>query len=196
MKKLLFAVVLAGGQGRRVGYQQKALLSYQGRPLLVSILEKLKPQVSKVYISANQCLAAYQALEPGVFEDVRPGFLGPMEGMYSAWQAIDAEWLVFVPCDNPHFPQDLVNRLWQAQQTTGEKLLVAFDGERVQPLYCLMHRSLMASLASAIDKGHLSVWRWIEENPHALADFSDLGTQVFQNLNTLALIQADSVGQQ
>ena len=195
-KQAFQAVVLAGGQGSRVGYQQKALLDYQGQPLLVPILESLRAQVTEVHISANQALDTYRSFEPKVFEDVTEGYLGPMEGMNSAWQAIDGDWLVFVPCDNPHFPKDLVARLWQTQQATGQNLVVAFDGERMQPLYCLMHRSLQVSLSAAIAKGHLSVWRWIDENPHALADFRDVGAKAFQNLNTLALIQADSVGQQ
>lgn len=190
MNKPIKAVVLAGGQGSRVGYQQKALLVYQGQPLLVPILERLRVQVAQVCISANQALDTYRSFEPKVFEDVTEGFLGPMEGMNSAWHALEGDWLVFVPCDNPHFPTDLVDRLWQTHQATGQYLVVAFDGERLQPLYCLMHRSLQASLAAAIAKGHLSVWRWIDENPHALADFSDLGAKAFQNLNTLALIEA------
>lgn len=188
----MVAVVLAGGQGRRVDYQQKALLCYDGKALLTHILDRLRPQVKDVWISANQALEQYRTYEPRVFVDETTGFLGPMEGMNSAWQATEADWLVFVPCDNPFFPEDLVEKLCQKQAETGLPLVVAHDGERMQPLYCLMSRTLHPSLGAAIAQGHLSVWRWITENAYAEADFSQAGPAAFQNLNTLALLSNDA----
>ncbi len=181
------AIILAGGKGQRVGFKQKALLNYHGKPMIEAILAILSPQLAKdkVWINANQSLEVYRSYCLNVFQDIEQGFLGPLAGMLSAWQFVNSDWLVFVPCDNPNLPNVLVERLIRVQLESKMPLIVTYDGERLQPLYCLMHRSMQKSLSTAIEKKHLSVWRWIKENPHALADYADCCPENFQNLNSL-----------
>ena len=45
-KGSITAVVLAGGQGNRMGGQDKGLLAFHGRPLIEHILDGLRPQVA------------------------------------------------------------------------------------------------------------------------------------------------------
>ena len=186
-KELLSAVILAGGQGSRVGFQQKALLDYQGQPLLVSVLDRLIEQASSHWVSIHTDPKLYLPYCSNLIADESNAFLGPLAGMQAAWHQLDSEWLLFVPCDNPCLPLDLVNRLIEAYYFNPSPLVVAFDGERIQPLYLLMHRSMVASLDTVIAKSFLSVYRWIEESDYTTADFSDLPKQAFQNLNTLEL---------
>lgn len=179
------AVVLAGGQGVRVGGQEKALLSFQGQPLLQHILTRLRPQVSQVWLNVNRERERYQIFQCPQFSDVDSGFLGPMEGMRSAWETLTSDWIVFVPCDNPCLPKNLMVRFREVYQQTPAPILVVDDGQRLQPLYCLMHRSQYAALQEAVQKGHLSVRRWVLERPHQRVDFSDVG-ESFSNLNFLS----------
>ena len=53
------AVILAGGQGRRMGGADKGLVEYRGRPLIEWVLEVLTPQVDELVISANRNLDTY-----------------------------------------------------------------------------------------------------------------------------------------
>lgn len=179
------AVIVAGGQGSRVGYQQKALLPYQGKPIIEAIIAKLAPQVDHISINANAELERYQRYSDLVFTDAFQGFLGPLAGMHSAWQHLDNEWLIFLPCDNPNLPSDFVERLIKVQQQTMKPIVVVNDGTRMQPLYLLMHCSMAASLQKAIEKRHLSVNRWVKENDFVEANFAECCPQAFQNLNSL-----------
>lgn len=179
------SVVLAGGQGQRVGYQQKALIDYEGQALLVRVLDVLKSQVAQVWVNANAELASYEDFSQHVFSDQYQGYLGPLAGMQAAWQYCKKDWLLFVPCDNPHIAPDLLQRLIEAYQQQPNELVVAYDGKRIQPLYLLMHRNKLTALTDALDKEHLSVKRWILEQSHTEADFADVAEQVFQNLNSL-----------
>ena len=54
-------VVLAGGQGRRMGGVDKGLQSLRGRPMVTWVLERFAPQVDEVLINANQNLEEYAA---------------------------------------------------------------------------------------------------------------------------------------
>ncbi|TKA96174.1 molybdenum cofactor guanylyltransferase MobA, partial [Cereibacter changlensis] len=49
----LFGVILAGGEGRRMGGADKALLPLAGRPLLAHVRDRLEPQVEALALSAN-----------------------------------------------------------------------------------------------------------------------------------------------
>lgn len=179
------AVVLAGGQGKRVHGRQKALLSYQGKPLLDSVLQQLRPQKLPIFINVNSDDPAYKKYGVTLFSDIYKGFLGPLAGMHAAWHSVKSDWIVFVPCDNPKLPVDMVKRLIKAYDMNPSPLVAVYDGQRLQPLYLLMHRCMQPVLEQAIERSHLSVLRWIKENPHTIADFSDDATEVFQNLNTL-----------
>lgn len=180
----LSVVILAGGQGKRVGYRQKALMPYQGQSLLSSILQCLTPQGVPIWLNVNADDSQYKAYQLPLFSDNYQGFLGPLAGMQAAWQWVESDWIVFVPCDNPSLPRQLIERLMQTYQQQPAPLIAVHDGERIQPLYLLMHRSMSPMLEKAIKNTHLSVFRWIQENPHSVADFSK-ENQLFQNLNKI-----------
>ncbi len=177
-------VILAGGQGKRVGFRQKALLSYQGQPLLTYVLQNLEPLKRPIWLNINGDSLAYQAYDLPQFFDEYPGFLGPLSGMHAAWNHVDTEWIACVPCDNPSLPKDLIERLIFAYQNQPAPLVVVHDGERIQPLYLLMHRSMQPALEQALKQSHLSVSRWITDHAHTTVDFSK-EKRCFQNINTL-----------
>lgn len=178
-------VIIAGGLGSRVGYQQKALLPYKGEPILKPIMSSLQNQVTTLWINANAELERYQAYSTQLFSDDYKGFLGPLAGMHAAWKYIESDWAVFVPCDNPNIPNNFVDRLVSAYQEQPNPIVAVNDGERLQPLYLMMHRSMVQSLGKAIDIGHLSVNRWVKENAYTQANFADCCPNAFKNMNTL-----------
>ncbi|MGZ7167363.1 MAG: molybdenum cofactor guanylyltransferase, partial [Halobacteriota archaeon] len=47
------AIVLAGGQGSRLNYREKALLELRGKPILLHILERLSRSVDDFIIVAR-----------------------------------------------------------------------------------------------------------------------------------------------
>lgn len=180
------AVILAGGQGKRVGFQQKALLPFKGKPLIEWVLQALQHQGTSVAINANQqSVKEYQRFGVKVFADETAEFLGPMAGMTYAFNALPQEWLLFVPCDNPYLPKDLVRYMVEAYQSHPNPILVAFEGEQIQPLYCLMHRSQHADLLSALRQNHLSVKRWIQSRSFTPIPIKTEQENGFFNYNNL-----------
>ena len=55
-------LILAGGQGRRMGGIDKGLKHFLGTPLALHALRRLSPQAGRVAISANRNLATYEAM--------------------------------------------------------------------------------------------------------------------------------------
>ena len=74
------AVVLAGGKSSRMG-QDKALILFNEKPLLLHIANILQEVNSKVYISGKK--GAYNSFLYPQIADVYPE-KGPLGGIYSA----------------------------------------------------------------------------------------------------------------
>ena len=101
-------VVLAGGEGRRMGGADKGLVNYRGRALVEHVLERMTPQVGAVVVSANRNADRYAAYGHPVVADVRPGFNGPLAGIEAALAMVRTPWALVVPCDLPRLPLDLL----------------------------------------------------------------------------------------
>lgn len=180
-KSGISAVILAGGEGRRMGKRNKGLLPLQGQAMIQHVITRLRPQVHSLLISANQDLAEYHTLGYEVLRDPMPGSHGPLAGIYSAMTVVKSEWLACVPCDMPQLPLDLVARLSDAEPAILAR--VAHDGARQQSVCCLLHTSLRDNLKQFLQGSHQAVYRFLTEQ-HALeVDFADQAA-AFTNLNT------------
>jgi molybdopterin-guanine dinucleotide biosynthesis protein A len=175
------AVILAGGQGSRMGGADKGLINYQQRPLIEWALQALRPQVNEILISANRNLEAYAAYTSRVIPDTLPNFPGPLAGVLAAMDAVNAEWLLVVPCDTPHLPANLVEGLWLAARAAD--VAIAADTVRMHYTIMLVQTKLAATLRDYLNSGARAVHRWQQAFDPAQALFPD---GCFDNLNTPA----------
>ena len=185
-KQQCTGLVLAGGAGRRVGGRDKGLMLHQGRALVALAVEQLASQVDRLLISCNRNrdqYAEYGELAPA---DLRPDFAGPLAGLEAAAGAIDAGYLLVVPCDNPKLPQDLGERLLQPLRAPGSDREVcwAHDGRRDQYLYCALRSDCLTTIGPFLDSGERAVRHWLAQRNGIAVDFSDRAG-CFANLNTL-----------
>lgn len=176
----LAAVILAGGQGRRMGGADKGLLDYRGRPLVEWVLDALAPQVGEIVISANRNLDRYAAYGRRVLPDTLPDFPGPLAGVLAALEAVKAEWLLVAPCDTPHLPADLALRLLGAAQLEAVPLAVAADETQVHHSCFIIRTDQCADLAAFMARGERAVRRWQAGISSVVVYFDVAG---FANLN-------------
>lgn len=190
-------LVLAGGQGSRMGGVDKGLQLLGGVPLAQRCAQRLAPQVDTVLINANRNLATYAALGWPVVADL-PGltpadeaFAGPLAGFAAGLAACSTPWLLTVACDTPHFPADLADSM--ARVAAAQNCLIvmastpaygpdAGDKPLPQPAFCLIHTSLAASVRDFVAGGGRKIRQWSQQHPNALALFED--ASAFYNANT------------
>lgn len=176
-------VILAGGRAQRMGGQEKGLMLFANRPLVEWAIAALQPQVTTLLISANRQLARYASYGFPVVTDEVAGFAGPLAGILSAMTAAPTPWLLTMPCDAPHSPLDLGQRLAQAITAENATLAVATVGEQRQPLHALLPVALAADLGEYLASGERRVGSWYARQRVAWVDFSDQPA-AFINLNT------------
>ena len=177
------AVILAGGRGRRLGGMDKGLLEYEGRPLIEHILMAIQPQVGAIMINANRNQQRYSQYGHPVISDEMVDYQGPLAGFAAALAACETDYIITLPCDGPFVPADLVARMSKALAEGDAELAVAHDGQRMQPVYALIPRSIRASLDKFLAAGDRKIDLWYARHATALADFSDV-RETFFNINT------------
>ena len=176
--------VLAGGRGRRMGGEDKGLVGIAGRPMVAHVIDRLRPQVGTVLISANRNRERYaQMTGYRVVADRQDGYAGPLAGIASAMEAAGTPLLLTTPCDAPLLCKRLGPRLYEALGNEGAELSVAHDGERLQPVFALLDCALLGSLLAYLHSGERKIDRWYAQHRMARADFSD-AAQSFSNVNT------------
>lgn len=176
-------LVLAGGQGSRLGGRDKGLVEYRGRPMLDYVLAALRPQVGEILISANRNLEWYRKTGHRVVTDPDGDFAGPLAGILAGLRAAHTSCVAVVPCDGPLVPPDLVARLRAALRERGAAVAAAHDGERLHPTFALVPASLAGALEDYLRSGRRKVSEFYAENDFVAVDFSDC-PQAFLNVNT------------
>jgi molybdopterin-guanine dinucleotide biosynthesis protein A len=184
-RALITAVILAGGEGRRMGGEDKGLIEISGRRMVEHVLARIVPQVGRVIINANRNRTSYARLGHSVFSDELNDFQGPLAGVATALAQIDTPFLLTLPCDSPAPPEDLAARLYRALETQQADIAVAHDGQRLHPVFALLRRELLPSLRDYLAAGDRKIDLWFERHHSIAVDFAD-EAEAFLNVNSPA----------
>lgn len=179
----LTALILAGGQGRRLGGLDKGLVRLHGRPLIEFVLRVLTPHADRVLISANQHQDSYREYGAVVSDD--PGIgesQGPLAGLLAAASHVSTPWLVVAGCDMPALPADYVPRLYDTLMSQGGQIAFAHAGARDHSVCLLMQAEVLATLPGYLQTGRRAVLPWLESLQAVRVLFDD--ADAFLNVNT------------
>jgi len=185
-------LVLAGGQGRRMGSVDKGLVLLRGVPMVRHVLDRLRPQVSEILINANQHRAEYEAFGHPVLADAIAGFAGPLAGLQVGLSHASYPLVATVPCDSPFLPSDLVTRLEGELTARGADLAVARTFDQPHPVFALVRRAVLPHLTQFLEQGGRKIDAWYATLSTVEVGFDD-EADAFRNINTAdELQQADS----
>ncbi len=158
-------VVLAGGEGRRMGPGAlKPLRLLAGRPMVAHVVDRLRPQVMDLVVVANDPAPEFRALDVPVIADPpdiqemarREGRrLGPLAGILAGMEwALDHHphcgWILTAPADVPFLPLDLTVRLCGLMHVPEPDVLMVRHGKRREHTLAVWSVKLAADLRRAI----------------------------------------------
>lgn len=197
----LVGVVLAGGEGRRMGPGgPKPLRRLGSKPMVAHVVERLRPQVMDLVVVANDPAPAFRALKVPVIPDPpdvqraarREGRrLGPLAGIlagmeWSLKHHPHAGWILTAPADVPFLPLDLTVRLCGLMHVPEPEVLMVRQGRRYEPTLAVWSVTLAADLRRAVlEEGVRKVEEFARR--HVFAELAwPRGSGSFFNVNTLA----------
>jgi len=177
-------VVLAGGLARRMNKQDKGLVLFNNKPMITYALQAIVPVVDELFINANRNIEQYQQFNYPVISDASDDFAGPLAGVLAALNACKNDVLLVTPCDSPFMTAEGLQALLAEQQRCQADIAVAFDGERIHPVFMAIKSSLKSSLKNYLAQGERKIDRWFEQHNWVKVDFST-NPEFFSNINTL-----------
>lgn len=168
------AVILAGGQGRRIG-GDKAQVLLGGVALWRHVLARVEPQAGRVAVNAGEAFEDMACVADEVPD------LGPLGGILAAmvWAAdAGAGRVLTVAVDTPFLPLDLVARLGAVEG----RIVAAKTADGLHATTALWDVTLADDLRAALEGGTRKVTDWAHGIGVASVMFEDAGA--FFNVNT------------
>jgi molybdopterin-guanine dinucleotide biosynthesis protein A len=185
-------VILAGGRSRRMGGSDKCLLPLGGRPLLAHVIERFRPQVASLNLSANGDPDRLSAFGLPVIADTVGEQIGPLAGILAgmrwAKNVSGARMVATVSADVPFIPRNLVARLRDGLGNS--EVAIARSRNRPHPVVGLWDVSLADDLEAWLgDETRRKVLDWADSRDRVMVDF-EAGFDPFFNVNTVDDLKA------
>ena len=145
----LIGVVLAGGQGRRLG-RPKGSVVLDGLTLAERAARTLRPLCGSVLVSLAPGMANPAPKYPSV-EDPQPAFRGPLVGIEAAMAVTGEADLLVLPCDYPDVDTGILRCIVNASQPEDDLVFLVDAEGRDHPLVGLWKRTSRDRVREAIE---------------------------------------------
>lgn len=146
-------LLLAGGQGQRMGGLDKGLVEWHGRPLIAWAREVARPITDDLLISCNRNLDRYATFADRLVTDSEPAYPGPLAGIRAGLAAARHKQLLVLPCDAPLIDNELLTQLLQyAVENPGCPIMLR-RGSQWEPLFCVIPTTLTPDIEAAWQAG-------------------------------------------
>jgi molybdopterin-guanine dinucleotide biosynthesis protein A len=172
------AIVLAGGRSRRMG-QDKSMLPFGAKPLLVHIADQLRPHFRFLLVGANDP-ARYGIAGAPVVPDRAPG-QGPLMGLSSCLEATSSDKVFLTGCDIPAMDIPTIRSMMAQLDGFDAVIPVTEDGMR-HPLFAAYRRSVLPVALAALSEGKRRMEDMLERVRAQTFPIRD--NRWFRNLNT------------
>jgi molybdenum cofactor guanylyltransferase len=182
-------VILAGGLARRMHNRDKGLIDFKGRPLVSYAIDAMAVVTDRLIINANRNIERYRQFGFPVVADQTGSFDGPLAGVLTAMIYAETGIVLVMPCDSPLFEAKHLQKLLSARAESDADVAVAFDGERLHPVFFAAKTALKTALQNYLDSGQRKLEYWLQQQLMVKADFSS-EPKLFINLNTMAELEA------
>jgi len=176
-------VILAGGQSKRMGGQDKGLICLNNQPMISYGLKAMAKVTDKTIISANRNLLIYRELNSVVLTDCDNTFNGPLAGILVALKYFSDYPVVLVaPCDCPFIRPEQLQKLLETREKHGVEVAFAKTGLTVHPLFLALKTTLKDSLENFLLEGNRRVISWLNLHTMVKVDFTGQEASFF-NVN-------------
>lgn len=175
MQNLITAVILAGGYATRMNGANKGLISFHNTPLITYVIQKITPQVDEVIINVNRDIDKFDAFGYSIITDTitdNGSLIGPLAGFHAGLTVARNEYVLFVPCDMPNLPCNLVDRLFIHLKSNNAEIAVVKAGDDVIPVVCICKKNVLPSLIAYINHGGRKVSTWQKSCVYAEVDLT------------------------
>jgi molybdopterin-guanine dinucleotide biosynthesis protein A len=187
------AIILAGGKGKRTGYREKALMEFNGKPLITYIIKSLEKVVDDIIISVRD------KAQEELLISVLPGYTyvsdvyentGPLSGILSSLGVCRDEFCFIAACDMPFINENVVELLFRKSENHDAAIVRHEDGH-LEPLHAVYKcKPMVFETKEAIKSGKTKILAPIHRMKVNYVEIEDIrkidpDLKTFININTL-----------
>lgn len=180
-------LLLAGGQGRRMGGRDKGLITWRDKPFIEHLYGLVRPLTDDLIISCNRNREQYARYADRLVEDEQQDFPGPYAGIRAGLAVAKHDYLLVIPCDMPLLDRALLDGLRQTAAANPGVPVMVRQGEQWEPLLCCIPTCHAQVFEQHWQEGQRSPRRTLAEL-HAVALQCEADDPRLANLNTPDLL--------
>ncbi|MCX9085779.1 MAG: molybdenum cofactor guanylyltransferase [Candidatus Methanoperedens sp.] len=186
------AIILAGGRGKRMGYQEKSMMLVHGMPLILYVIKSLKNVADEIIISVRD------KNQEELISRILPGYAyscdkyenkGPLSGILSGLSLCKNEYCFIAACDMPFIDEDVVKMLFRMSEGY-DAVIPRRENGLFEPLHAVYRcGQMIRETRKAIEAGEtliLSPIFKMNVNSIGMKDIRDIDPDIrtFINVNT------------
>jgi molybdopterin-guanine dinucleotide biosynthesis protein A len=173
------AIILAGGESRRMG-KDKSILPINGIPAIKHVFSQLQGHFDQIIVSSNN-IAQHSFDGVEVVKDQTKG-RGPLMGIASALRVSRNQINFVVACDIPDVDMNFVRHL--IRECAGYDAVIPQTGPtHYEPLFAVYKKDILVSIDESIRLGKLKVLDPLKKRKVKYLESSD--ALKLKNLNTM-----------
>ena len=163
----------------------KALLQFDGRPMIEVVTERLRSVASEIIIVADD-VERYRVIGDRCVPDVYPR-VGTLGGIHAGLNAAAHQYALVVACDMPFLDPAVLR--WFVEEPRPADLVVLKHDEGVEPLHALYRKTCLPAIESTILSGERCAFAFYGQidvcyvSPSEISHL-DPDLRSFRNLNT------------
>ncbi len=176
------AVILTGGQSRRMGHD-KASLELGGKSMLERVADVLRPRFEPLYLSVRSAPASIpEGMLPLV--DIHPG-CGPLSGLHAALFTLDSHAVFLTAVDLPFIRLDAAMYLL-SQLCEYDLCVIKRNNGYIEPLFAVYSSSCLKAVASLLSQGKYKMQLLLERCNVRYVDEGEIpdSDMLLTNVNT------------
>lgn len=155
---MLTGVILAGGQNRRMGGENKALLPFSNEILIQRQIRIMKQICIEIILVTNDPRSFLPLLGDSIriITDYIPG-KGPLSGMHAAFTLSNNDDIWVVGCDMPFISNYAAELMWKRKQELNCDAVIPFIAGKLYPLHGIYHKRCVNKILKMLDLGEYRV---------------------------------------
>jgi molybdopterin-guanine dinucleotide biosynthesis protein A len=184
---MLTLVIQAGGESRRMG-ENKALIVFNGQPLIQRVVERMEKLGDEILVTTNQP-EAYAFLQLPCFLDILPG-CGALGGLYTALRVAHHPLVAVIACDMPFANPELLAYQREVLLAASPDAAIPRLPGGLEPFHAIYSKATCLPLVqTALEKGLRRVDAWMSQadiryiTSEEIARYDPYGL-AFLNVNT------------
>ena len=178
MKPELGLIILAGGKSSRMG-QDKGLMDYEGKPMILHVINALQKISKNIVIIANN--EEYAQFGFPTYNDIYKE-TGPIGGIFTALTHSDFDQNLIISCDSPNISHELLSHI--INESVGYDITIPVNNGKSHQLIALYSKNCLPVLKSQIEGKNYKLRDCFSYLNVNLVDCEQFSETNFKNINS------------